>query len=120
VGFVWRPLACRAVGLLAQTAQTARIKGTIQAEDGSPLAGSNVLIVRTITLPHNSAIITAKDGTFDAPALPAGTYRICTDLRSSEYLSPCTSYAPSAKVTVNTAVKNATDSDIDPLMSFRL
>jgi len=97
----WRVLACAllvsGIGLMAQTA---RIKGLIQTEDGTPVAGSNVLVVRTRTPPFNSALVTAQDGTFDAPGLPAGTYRICPDIPSSQYLSPCTWYDPNAIVTV--------------------
>jgi len=82
------------------TAQTARIKGLVQTEDGTAVAGTRVLVTRLVAPPFKTVVQTAQDGSFDAPGLPAGSYRICPDLPSQQYISPCVWLDPSAIVTV--------------------
>jgi len=81
-------------------AQSAGIRGTVQQEDGTPIAGSRVQVLRATAPPFNTEVRTAEDGSFDAEGLPAGTYRICPDPPSGQHLSPCLWHDPSAIVTV--------------------
>jgi hypothetical protein len=106
VGVLWRVLICvqlvSTVSLVAQTAdiKTASIKGVIQTEDGTAVAGARVQVIRTTAPPFNLTLAIAKDGSFTAEGLPAGTYRICPDLPGPLYLSPCIWFDQNAIVTV--------------------
>ena len=50
---------------------TGKISGTVQGEDGTPLAGANVLVVGTASGASSDA-----DGNFQIINVPAGSYSI--------------------------------------------
>lgn len=106
VSVLWRVLICvqlaSTASLVAQTAdiKTASIKGVIQTEEGTAVAGASVQIIRTTAPPFNLTLAISKDGSFAAQGLPAGTYRICPDLPGPLYLSPCIWFDANAIVSV--------------------
>ena len=86
--------------VFSASAQSGRIRGSVQQEDGTPVANARVQVLRATAPPFNVEVKTGDDGSFDAEGLPAGTYRICPDPPSGQHLSPCLWHDPSAIVTV--------------------
>jgi hypothetical protein len=77
-------LAC--AGLTRAQAPTGSIAGIVTDPAGLPVPAAHVSIVNRATgLPR--ALVTSREGTFSAPALPSGIYRVTTEatgFRSSE------------------------------------
>lgn len=92
---------------LAQTAigpqGTGQILGRIvAAKDKSPVDAVTVLVHRAAITPVASGrSITAADGTFTIPRLPAGTYGVCVIDKNLAFLNPCE--WPDSKVWVDVA-----------------
>lgn len=80
--------------------QTGTITGRITMNNGAPYVGATVLITRTTAPPFNTTVFTGDDGSYQASELPTGSYRVCPDLPSSQYISPCIWLDPSAVVPV--------------------
>lgn len=69
-------------GLMAQR-QTGSLKGTVKAEDGTPLPGASVVIEGDPLL-NPITFITTREGSFYYPALSPGKYRLRVSLAGFE------------------------------------
>ena len=67
-------LFCSAVSVCAQEA-TGRVIGTVTDSQGAVVTEATVTVIQTDTQVSHQTI-TAKDGTYQVPALQVGTYRV--------------------------------------------
>jgi hypothetical protein len=80
---------------LTGTASFAQSTGTVQgiasSDDGKPISAASIIATRTspATPVVSLSSVSARDGAFTIASLPAGTYRLCIQVRASEYLDPC-------------------------------
>jgi Carboxypeptidase regulatory-like domain len=65
------------------------ISGTVRDQTGKPLSGIWVTALRTSLPPARATVASSASGGFVLTNLPEGTYRICAQSSSGQYLDPC-------------------------------
>lgn len=108
------PLFGAALLFAQSTGATGSIRGTVSAQNGSPIPGASVLYSRIpqfqpvrdtngrMRTPRvapgesriNSMTTTDAGGSFFITGLPAGRYRFCVDFPASGFLNPCDAGTP--------------------------
>lgn len=79
-------LASRAPG----ADDTGQISGKVVDQEGAPVAGAYVMVIREGNeTPFSKTVVAAPDGAFVAAQLPAGSFRLCAEKRNAELLNPC-------------------------------
>lgn len=87
--------------LFAAAAATGSINGTAVSPEGEPVSSAWISAVRIdVSEPFFQHALSAPDGTFNLINLPAGKYRLCFQLPTSEYLNPCVWSARQADMTL--------------------
>jgi hypothetical protein len=90
--------------VLAQN--TGSISGTLAGDDGATITG--VVIANGVGVAASGRAVSAADGTFNIPNLPAGTYVLCGRPKGRGYLDPCiwSTDPPKVSVTAGQATAN--------------